>query len=219
MIAIDSNLKTVIPNLILGIVLLDVKVEPSREELLCELNNNVNRLSKEYTNQLIREFETVKSTKDAYRMLGKDPSRYRPAAESLMRRVAKGKGLYHINNAVDVLNMVSLTTGYSICGYDFDKIVGDITMGIGEKNEPYQGIGRGQLNIERLPVFRDSIGAFGNATSDSVRTIISDTTSKMLFVIVSFDGSERVGVELDKAAKLYCKYVNGEVIDRIIIKG
>ena len=39
------------------------------------------------------------------------------AAESLMRRVASGKGLYQINNVVDALNVISVKTGFSICGY------------------------------------------------------------------------------------------------------
>ena len=51
---------------------------------------------------------TVKATKNAYRTLGKDPNRYRPAAESLMRRIANGKGLYQISNVVDVLNYISI---------------------------------------------------------------------------------------------------------------
>jgi DNA/RNA-binding domain of Phe-tRNA-synthetase-like protein len=40
--------------------------------------------------------------------------------------------IYQINNVVDALNLVSITTGFSIGGYDADKIEGDITYGIGE---------------------------------------------------------------------------------------
>ena len=84
------------------------------------------------TPETIRQTGTVKATKDAYRALGKDPNRYRPAAEALMRRVANGKTLYQISNAVDILNYISIKTGFSICGYDADLISGNISLGIGE---------------------------------------------------------------------------------------
>ena len=54
-----------------------------------------------------------------------------------------------------------------------EKVIGNVSFGIGEKDEPYEGIGRGELNIENIPVFRDKVGAFGTPTSDSVRTSVS----------------------------------------------
>jgi DNA/RNA-binding domain of Phe-tRNA-synthetase-like protein len=56
---------------------------------------------------------------------------------------------------VDLLNLVSVSTGFSIGGYDAERIKGAVVFGIGRKNEPYDAIGRGELNIESLPVFRD----------------------------------------------------------------
>ena len=69
--------------------------------------------------------------------------------------------------------MISIKTGFSIGGYDAAKIEGDIELGIGKENEPYEGLGRGVLNIHKLPVFRDEQGAFGSPTSDSERTGVS----------------------------------------------
>ena len=69
--------------------------------------------------------------------------------------------IHKINNVVDLLNLVSIKTGLSIGGYDASKIKGQAIFGIGNNNEPYEGIGRGKLNIEGMPVFRDESGAFG----------------------------------------------------------
>lgn len=81
-------------------------------------------------------------------------TRYRLSSEALMRRVVKGMELYHINNIVDLVNLVSLESGMSIGGYDADKIAGSAILSIGEKKgEPYEAIGRGELNIAGLPVF------------------------------------------------------------------
>ena len=39
-----------------------------------------------------------------------------------------------------------------------DKIQGDtLVLGIGKSGEPYEGIGRGELNIEGMPVYRDAM--------------------------------------------------------------
>jgi len=125
-----------------------------------------------------------------YKALGKDPNRYRPSAEALMRRVVKGEELYRINTPVDLINLISLKSGFSIGGFDRNKIVGDkLTLDIGRAGEKFEGIGRGLLNIEGLPVFRDEAGAIGTPTSDEERTKIDTDTKKLLLIIHDFGNS------------------------------
>ena len=150
----------------------------------------------------------ISDTKKAYRQLGKDPSRYRPSAEALTRRVVQGKGLYRVNNIVDALNVISIKHGFSIGGYDLDKISGMIEMGIGKHDEPYEAIGRGHLNIEKLPVLRDQISAFGSPTSDSLRTMIREETRNFLMVFFDFSGSERLHDALNDTETIYIDYCN-----------
>jgi len=207
----SDEIKTFLPDLILGIMEIEVSTNQSSKEVTEIINNRVKELETILTPERIREMESVKANKDAYRKLGKDPNRYRPASEALLRRVANGKGLYFINNVVDILNLTSINTGYSICGYDIDKISGEITLGIGEKDEPYEGIGRGTLNIERLPVFRDSSGAFGTPTSDSVRTMVTEKTTHFLMIIIGFGNKPGIEKALNDTAELYQKYADGKV--------
>ncbi len=210
-IIVSEDIKNLLPDLILGILEIEVNTSASSEEVSGIINNRVKELEKILSPEIIREMDTVKANKDAYRKLGKDPNRYRPASEALLRRVANGKGLYFINNVVDILNLTSINTGYSICGYDIDKISGEITLGIGEKDEPYEGIGRGSLNIERLPVFRDATGAFGTPTSDSVRTMVTEKTTRFLMIIIGFGNKPVIEKALNDTAELYQKYANGKV--------
>ncbi|NPA36334.1 MAG: hypothetical protein GXO47_05745 [Chlorobi bacterium] len=217
-IVISENIKEKLPDLILGVLKFNVRTEPSSGELKQMLDNRVKELEKILTPESIRETETVKANKDAYRKLGKDPNRYRPASESLMRRVANGKGLYFINNVVDILNLISINTGYSICGYDYDKINGDITFGIGEKNEPYEGIGRGMLNIEKLPVFRDDTGAFGTPTSDSVRTMVTEDTTTFLMIIIGFGNEDKLRETMEETKALYENHAGGKNFTSQIIQ-
>ena len=70
----------------------------------------------------IRKINAVEDTRAAYKLLGNNPSKYRNAAEAMLRRIIKQKGLYQINNIVDISNFVMLETGQPIHMYDYDKI-------------------------------------------------------------------------------------------------
>lgn len=132
----------------------------------------------------INKRAAIAATRKVYKALGKDPNRYRPSAEALCRRAVKESGLYTINTLVDLINLVSIRSGYSIGGFDLDKIEGDgIILGVGEDGEPFEAIGRGQLNIAGLPVFRDSIGGIGTPTSDNERTKLSLDTRRLLMTV------------------------------------
>jgi len=218
-IVISDEIRNKLPSLILGVIEIEVDTKPAVPEVKDVLENRAKELEKELTPEIIREMDTVKANKDAYRRLGKDPNRYRPASESLLRRVANGKGLYFINNVVDILNLISIDTGYSICGYDADKISGDrIVLGIGEKDEPYEGIGRGTLNIENLPVFRDAAGAFGTPTSDSVRTMVTEDTTHFLMIIIAFGDEQKLKETMEKSVELYRNYAGGKNEKLTIVK-
>jgi DNA/RNA-binding domain of Phe-tRNA-synthetase-like protein len=114
--------------------------------------------------------------------------------------------LYQINNVVDQLNLVSIATGFSIGGYDSDHIQGDVCFGIGRLGEPYSGIGRGELNIENLPVFRDGLGAFGTPTSDSQRTEVTAKTNHFLMILIDFGCDEQLNDAKQIAIRLLKEY-------------
>lgn len=197
--SIDSSLRELFPRIEIGCVLSSVRVTTSGIKLSDEINGVCNDLKQYYTPELIRNHPVIEMTRNAYRKMGQDPNRYRPAAESLLRRIASGKGLYFVNNMVDILNLISIKTGFSIGGYDADNIEGDVRIGIGAAGEPYEGIGRGVLNIEHLPVFRDTRGAFGTSTSDSVRTMVTEKTMRFLMVFPVFS---ELNDELEKSLNL-----------------
>ncbi len=207
-IKIEPGLKQKLPSITLGCIQAKVHVSPSPDVLSQFIHKNIEQIAVSLTAESIRQMDTVKATKDAYRSLGKDPNRYRPAAEALMRRIANGKGLYQISNVVDILNFISVKTGYSICGYDAHSISGEIVMGIGDTNEPYEGIGRGVLNIESLPVFRDDLGGFGTPTSDSVRTMITEKTNEILFIFIGLGDKNELEKALQETELLLKEYTN-----------
>ena len=168
-----------------------VKNSPYDEALWAEIAHFTEHLRATETTESIKLQPAIVATRDAYRACGKDPSRYRPSAEALRRRLLRGLELYQIDTLVDLINLVSLRTGYSIGGFDADKIVGpDLCLGIGKADEPFEGIGRGPLNIEYMPVIRDAIGGIGTPTSDHERTKMDVGTTHILAIINGYSGSE-----------------------------
>lgn len=148
----------------------------------------------------INSIPAIAATRKAYKACGKDPNRYRPSQEQLMRRIVRGLGLYYVNALVDAGNELSLKTGCSVGCFDADKIEGRrITLGVGREGEPYEGIGRGLLNIEGLPVFRDAIGGIGTPTSDNERTKLSLDTRHIFVTIHLFDSL----IDADEVIRLF----------------
>jgi DNA/RNA-binding domain of Phe-tRNA-synthetase-like protein len=119
---------------------------------------------------------------------------------------------------VDLVNLVSMRFGYSIGGFDADKVVGNVVAGIGREGEPYNGIGRGPLNIACLPVLRDSVSGFGTPTSDEERTAMSLETSHFLMVVNAYDGPELLPELFDYTRQLLEKYADAKDIETKIVR-
>ncbi len=187
-IYISEEIKELCPNIVLGCSQSEIAVRDTGENLNSEITNYCNTMRGEMVVGDISKQKNIKDTRKAYRSLGKDPTRYRSSAEALARRVIKGQDLYRINNIVEINNLISLKSLYPVCAYDLSKIQGNINLVRAEKGAVFSAIGRGQLNIEYLPVFSDELGYFGSTTSDSVRGMIDKSTKDLLMIIVSFNG-------------------------------
>lgn len=187
----------------------------------CEgLWEEINAFAKELTSTTqpedIKQQPAIAATREVYKRCGKDPSRYRPSAEALRRRLMRGIDLYQIDTLVDLINLVSLRTGYSIGGFDADKIQGiNLELGVGRAEEPFEGIGRGVLNIEGLPVYRDAIGGIGTPASDHERTKMDLGTQHILAIVNGYSGQEGLPEAAGMIQELLKKYASsdgGEII-------
>ncbi len=217
-ISIAEELKNLFPSLQLGIFTARVQISESGSSILGKMKEITDQIISTYSIESISSIAAIAETKNAYRWMGKDPSRYRPSAEALCRRIVNGKPLFRVNNIVDVLNSISIASGYSIGGYDSDKIDGDIMLAKGKSGEPYNAIGRGDLNIENLPVLYDRQGPFGCPTSDSTRTMVTPGTKNFLMVIFDFSGTAKMEQVLDKTSEYYSRLAQAENINSGVIR-
>lgn len=198
------------PDIQLGCIECKVRVEAGSDALWEEIDLWCRKMETGMEVADVNQQPAIAGTRAAYKALGKEPSRYRPSAEALSRRVVKGKGLYRVHNVVDLLNLVSLKSGYSIGGWDADRIEGTARLDIGT-DAPYAAIGRGDLNIEFLPAFFDARGAFGTPTSDSERTMVRPETTRFLMVIYAF--GHAAGLEAAMAEGLRLLQAHGHATD------
>lgn len=159
-----------------------------------------------------QDLPAVAATRQVYQALGKDPARYRPAAEALLRRVAQGKGLFRVNGVVEVNNLLSLETGLSIGAYDMATLQPPLVLRRGRAGETYEGIGRGPLNLEGLPVLADARGPFGSPTSDSARSMVTGETVRVLMVVFGFAPAVVEAAHLARAAALLAAHAAGRVV-------
>lgn len=190
-IQISEEIRERCPEFVGAAVFADVDNSEFSAELWQEIDRFIEDYRSRYTIDSIKQMPSIEATRTAYRRCGKDPSRYRPSGEALVRRTLQGKELYRVNTLVDLINLASIAYGYSIGGFDADKIVPDshlsLILGIGREGEPYEGIGRGPLNIAGLPVYRDALGGIGTPTSDHERTKLSLETTHLLTIVNGYD--------------------------------
>lgn len=213
-IIVSEEIETVCPKFVGACVEAKVQNSPYCQELWDEINALGEKYRDTLTTESLKEMSCIAATRKVYRACGKDPSRYRPASEALIRRMLQGKQLYQRDTLVDLVNLASIAFGYSIGGFDADKFEGDtLTLGVGKAGEPYEGIGRGNINIEGLPVYRDSLGGVGTPTSDNERTKMMSDTSHLVVLINGYDGNEqqvRANAEyIQSLLKKYCKSDGG----------
>lgn len=213
-IIVSEEIETVCPKFVGACVEAKVQNSPYCQELWDEINAFGEKYRDTLTTESLKEMSGIAATRKVYRACGKDPSRYRPASEALIRRMLLGKQLYQRDTLVDLVNLASIAFGYSIGGFDADKFEGDtLTLGVGKAGEPYEGIGRGNINIEGLPVYRDSLGGVGTPTSDYERTKMMSDTSHLVVLINGYDGNEqqvRANAEyIQSLLKKYCKSDGG----------
>ena len=190
-VLVSNEIERVCPGFVGACVEADVVNTPYSEGLWTEIRALGEHFKATLTTETLKDLSGIAATRRVYKACGKDPSRYRPASEQLIRRMLQGKELYQIDTLVDLINLASIKYGYSIGGFDADKFVGDtLTLGVGRAGEPYEGIGRGMLNIEGLPVYRDAQGGVGTPTSDNERTKITLGTRHLVVLINGYDGNE-----------------------------
>lgn len=204
----SDRIRAAAPGLRVLAVEAEVSNPPTPDSLWNEIELEAERIRDSYELGMISKRPAIAATRAAYKALGKEPNRYRPSAEALCRRIVNGKGLYRLTLLVDLINLISMRTGHSIGGFDADRIEGEtLTLDAGSAGEEFHGIGRGPLNIENLPVYRDACGGIGTPTSDEERTKLTEQTTHLLMLVNIYDRDTDAEALEDEIRSLIAEYL------------
>lgn len=134
----------------------------------------------------VRNQQAFRSYRDFFWRVGIDPTKTRPAAEALTRRILSGKSLPTINTLVDSYNLASVMTTIAIAAFDLNRISdSDLVMRVSRKGERFRGIGM-ETEIELR----------------GVEVVIEDTKGKNLVAVYPYRDSDDSKVTADTTAVL-----------------
>ena len=205
-IEITTKIREACPQVTLAIINCEVKNSATPADLWSEMEVEIQRISNSYLLEEINKRPEIAATRKLYKVLGKDPNRYRPSAEALCRRIVRRIPLYRVSTLVDIINLVSIRSGFSIGGFDEAKIRGNIRLDVGTEADKFEAIGRGMLNIEGLPLYHDETGGIGTPTSDHERTKISGDTTHLMMIINGYSGKSGLEEAVKQSITLLEKY-------------
>jgi DNA/RNA-binding domain of Phe-tRNA-synthetase-like protein len=154
-----------------------------------------------------------------YRRVGLDPTRRRPSSEALLRRVARGEPLPRINSLVDICNWCSLELQLPYGLYDADRIDGEVVLRLGGRGEEYPGIRKDVVHVGDRLTLADRLGPFGNPSSDSLRTMVTPETTRVMAVIFAPHALARDAVlaAVDLTSARIRDYAGGAETGRFVI--
>jgi len=139
---IDTQVKTRFPDLtVLTFNIEGVKVEKINVELEKFKNAIMKHVREKYDLESLKDVSTFRAYRDFFWKAEIDPTKIRPAAEALIRRILGGRDIPHINTLVDAYNLASIKTEIALAAFDADKVKGNLLMRFAEKGEEFLGIG------------------------------------------------------------------------------
>jgi DNA/RNA-binding domain of Phe-tRNA-synthetase-like protein len=92
-------------------------------------------------NTPLSEIASLSAWRGVFRGFGVDPTQYRSAAESLLRRLTKQGNIPTINTLVDIGNLVSIRYALPVAVFDVQQVTGTITVRFAAGDERFTPLG------------------------------------------------------------------------------
>lgn len=203
-ITIQRHIKEILPDFKIGTIHYNnITVSESPQMLKGRLQLFQEQLYFDMEDKDITHFPGLLEWQLVWKALGSSPSRYRPSAEALFRRIKKQNYLPSIHSAVDMNSFLSLQYEIPLGLYDADKIVGDVEIAIGTEEDQFEGLNNRTNTLDNILVSKDALGAFGSPYVDSTRTAVTENTKNALHIFYLLPSMER-----DRALELLAAAAN-----------
>lgn len=141
-IIINLDIKSRFPKLrVLASKITIVEIRKKDAELEKFKNELINKMKEQYDLDSLKDVASFRMYRDFFWEIGVDPTKNRPAAEALIRRILRGENLQCINTLVDAYNLASIKTEIALAAFDADKLTGNLLMRVAKTCEEFMGIG------------------------------------------------------------------------------
>jgi len=142
MIEIANEIKSKFPALkVLGIDIGEVEVKSEDKELEKFKAEVIEKVKKEHSIEKLKDEKIFRAYRDFFWRIGIDPTKIRPAAEALIRRILLGNPIPRINSLVDAYNLASIESKIALAAFDKAKLSGSLKMRFAKSGEKFIGIG------------------------------------------------------------------------------
>ncbi len=139
---LDPRLSSKFPGLSARIAYIcGVHIEERRPELEAFRKNVLDEATKRWNVEELKDNPVFRAYRDFFWKVKVDPTKTRPAAEALLRRVLRGNPLPTINTLVDAYNLASVSTSIPFGAFDTDRMRDEPLMREDSPGEEFLGIG------------------------------------------------------------------------------
>jgi len=118
-----------------------LRVKPTDDAETAFIEERVTDYRRIYAPETLKDEPRLRAYRDFFWRVGVDPTKVRPAAEALLRRVIQGKPFPRINALVDAYNLASAETRIALAAFDIANLRGDLRMRRCRPGETFLGIG------------------------------------------------------------------------------
>jgi len=192
-----------------------VKVEKQNVELEKFGDELMKGVRERYDLETLKDLLTFRAYRDFFWRVGIDPTKNRPAAEALIRRVLGGKAIPCVNTLVDAYNLASISTEIALAAFDSDKLRGDLLMRFATKGEEFLGIGMKEPMLLRggevvISDVEKLVAIYPHRDADNTK--VTEETKNVLLLICGVPGisEERLSQAARVAVEYVTKFCGGE---------
>ena len=192
-----------------------VKVEETGAELQEFKECLCGEVKRKYALESLKDVYIFRCYRDFFWKVGIDPTKIRPAAEALVRRILAGTPIPRINNVVDSYNLASIKTEVALAAFNRDELRGGLLMRSAESGERFNGIGMDEpmeLNGREIVISDEEKLVAVYPYRDADRSKVSTTTKNLLILVCGVPGiQEKTLKDAGKVAlELVTKFCGGE---------
>ena len=209
-LSIDNELGTRFPDLAVLLLQIDnVKIQKKDTELERFKLEVTKQVRNEYDLDAVKDQPTFRAYRDFFWKIGIDPTKIRPAAEALIRRILAGKTLPCINTLVDAYNLASIKSRIALATFDADKLEGDLLMRFAKEGEQFYGIGMDKplvLKGGEIVVSDNKKLIAVYPYRDADNTKVTQETENIVIVVCGVPGIPKQ--TLENASQVALDYIN-----------